>query len=166
MQLHSIQELFDFNYWANGRVLTTAEQASPAQLNEVLPGSSQGILGIMIHVMGAEWVWRQRVQAGISPAGLLSPSQFTTLDLLRDRWREEEQAFRDYLATLHDADLVRVIEYKNTRGEPFAYPLWQILTHIVTHGMQHRSEAALMLTSFGFSPGELDFLRYQDQKAG
>jgi hypothetical protein len=30
----------------------------------------------------------------------------------------------------------------------------------VTHGTQHRSEAATLLTNYGQSPGNLDFLFY------
>jgi uncharacterized damage-inducible protein DinB len=50
----------------------------------------------------------------------------------------------------------------NNAGEPNAYPLWQLLTHQVTHAQQHRSEIAIALTEFGYSPGWLDFLIYID----
>jgi uncharacterized damage-inducible protein DinB len=29
--------------------------------------------------------------------------------------------------------------------------------HVIMHGIQHRSEAAFILTGYGHSPGELDF---------
>lgn len=43
------------------------------------------------------------------------------------------------------------------------YPLWQALLHQVNHATQHRSEAALLLTAAGHSPGNLDFLVYFDE---
>ena len=55
-----------------------------------------------------------------------------------------------------------VIEYVNTRGEAWSYPMWQQLIHQVNHATQHRSEVAVMLTESGVSPGDLDFLVYQD----
>ncbi len=44
--------------------------------------------------------------------------------------------------------------------ESRAYPLWQLMLQQVNHATQHRSEAAVMLTQFGHSPGDLDFIIY------
>jgi uncharacterized damage-inducible protein DinB len=44
--------------------------------------------------------------------------------------------------------------------------LWHCLVHVVNHGMQHRSECAVMLTNFGYSPGDLDMTRFLNQRAG
>jgi uncharacterized damage-inducible protein DinB len=37
--------------------------------------------------------------------------------------------------------------------------------HQVNHATQHRSEAALLLTRFGYSPGWLDLLVYVDEQS-
>jgi uncharacterized damage-inducible protein DinB len=55
-----------------------------------------------------------------------------------------------------------VIRYTNAKGETWAYPLWQMLIHQVNHATQHRSEAAMLLTQMGCSPGDLDLLIYVD----
>jgi uncharacterized damage-inducible protein DinB len=38
--------------------------------------------------------------------------------------------------------------------------LWHLLVHVLNHGTQHRSEAALLLTSYGQSPGDLDLILF------
>jgi uncharacterized damage-inducible protein DinB len=162
MNTSEIQLLYDYNYWASKRLLQTAEQVAPDQLTQSLPMSWNSVLGTFAHIMGAEWIWRMRCQERVSPAALLDASQFTTLATLRRRWDEEEAALRAYLAGLSDADLQEVIHYKNTQGQPFAYALAEILVHLVNHGTQHRAEIALYLTTFGQSPGDIDYLRYLD----
>jgi uncharacterized damage-inducible protein DinB len=39
------------------------------------------------------------------------------------------------------------------------------ITHLMLHGMQHRSELALMLTGFGHSPGDIDLVFYLMEQA-
>src|SRR5437773_2660376 len=60
----------------------------------------------------------------------------------------------------------RILEYTNMQGERWAYPLWQQMIHQVNHATQHRSEAAVMLTKLGHSPGWLDLLYFVDLVGG
>ena len=113
-----------------------------------------------MHTLGAEVLWRQRSQEGISPTSLLSESEFPTLELLRKRWQAEEQAMRAYLAALTDVVLLKVVQYKSTKGVPYQETLWKILVHLVNHGTQSRAEAAMALTAYGQSPGDLDLILY------
>ena len=76
------------------------------------------------------------------------------------RWQEEEQKMRAFLAELTDSDLNRIIRYRSTEGKVRENRLGEILHHVVLHGMQHRSEMASMLTNFGHSPGNIDFIVY------
>lgn len=72
---------------------------------------------------------------------------------------------RALLDKLTDSDLPREVQYTNQRGESFSRPLWQSMTQVLYHGTQHRAEMAAMLTDFGQSPGNLDFLIYVDERA-
>ena len=40
------------------------------------------------------------------------------------------------------------------------YTVWYLLLHVLFHSAQHRSEAAEMLTRFGYSPGFIDFINH------
>ncbi len=69
-----------------------------------------------------------------------------------------------YLAGLDEAALGQTLVYLDTRGLEHAFSLWQTLLHQVNHATQHRSEAAMMLTRLGHSPGEPDFVRHLEQR--
>jgi uncharacterized damage-inducible protein DinB len=164
MNAEAIRLLYEYNYWATRRLLVAAEQCAPSELAASLPMSWDSVMGTFGHILGAEWIWRQRCQEGVSPAAALDPGQFTTLEVLRQRWNEEEAALRGYVSSLNDADLQRVVEYQNTAGKSFRRVLWQILAHVVNHGTQHRGEIALYLTSFGHSPGDIDLSVFYAEK--
>ena len=44
-------------------------------------------------------------------------------------------------------------------------PFWQMLAHVANHGTQHRSEAAVLLTEAGRSPGDLDMIFFAEELA-
>jgi uncharacterized damage-inducible protein DinB len=71
------------------------------------------------------------------------------------RWREEEAAMRAYLGSLSDED---------AQGAFYDVILWQVIAHVSYHGMQHRSEAATLLTHFGHSPGDIDMVFWLDDR--
>ena len=57
-----IEQLIDYNYWANGLILKYAEKLTPAQFVEENSYSHQSIRDILAHVMFAEWTWLNRMQ--------------------------------------------------------------------------------------------------------
>lgn len=161
MQVDQIRLLFDYNYWANGRILESVENLSADQYIALVPGLSHGsVRATLVHALAAERIWRQRCLEGESPATLLREAGCPTLTSLRELWTEEEAAMRAGLARLSDEALAGSIAYRTTGGTPMEGMLWQLLAHLVNHGTQHRAEAAVALTAFGCSPGDIDLIVY------
>jgi uncharacterized damage-inducible protein DinB len=164
MRVTDIQALFDYNYWANRRILHATHELSTERYNVVIPGLSHGsIRKTLVHILAAENIWRLRCLEGVSPTTLLQESDFPTLHSLKMRWVEEEQAMRSGLARLTDEALAAILAYQTTDGRLMKDRLGQILIHVVNHGTQHRAEAAVALTAFGHSPGDVDLIIYLRQ---
>jgi uncharacterized damage-inducible protein DinB len=152
MTIADILTLYDYNYWANARVLAAASGLSPEQyagtddLPDLTPRRT------LIHQLDVEWSWRLRWQ-GLGEAEEMTEGDFPTVGALVARWRQDEQEMRAYLAGLDDGDLDREIAF------PWAppTPLWYYLFHVVNHGTQARGDAAVLLTRLGRSPGDLEF---------
>jgi uncharacterized damage-inducible protein DinB len=115
--------------------------------------------------MSSEWIFLERWR-GRSPRAMLNAADFPDLASIRRHWDGIERGTQAFVAELSDAHLIRDVEYTNTEGEHWTYPLWQQMMHQVNHATQHRSEAAVMLTQFGHSPGWLDLLYYIDLRSG
>src|SRR5258707_11249334 len=158
-----IRSLYRYNDWANRRILDTSARVTPAQLLEG-GASLDSLRDTLVHTMGAQWVYLERWH-GRAPRAYLAAGNFPDLAAIRARWETVERDTQGFVAGLTDADLGRVVAYTNMQGERWAYPLWQQMIHQVNHATQHRSEAAVMLTKLGCSPGGLDLLYFVDVDA-
>lgn len=160
MNKDQITLLYDYNYWANARVLQAATKVGREQFIAPARLSQGSLRGALAHTLGTEVVWRLRFQEGVSLSALPAEADFPTLEALKARWADEERKMRGFLASLTDNALAAKLTYKNTKGVPFQNVLWHVLLHVVNHGTQFRGEAAVALTEYGQSPGNLDLLAF------
>jgi uncharacterized damage-inducible protein DinB len=158
MNREDIRILYDYNYWANARVVNAASQVDGERLGAPAGLSHGSLRGTLVHILGTETVWRMRCQEGVSPPALPAEREFPTLETIQTRWAAEERMMREYLASLGDDGLNATVQYRTTRGVPFQNVVWHLLLHVVNHGTQFRGEAAVALTRYGHSPGDLDML--------
>jgi uncharacterized damage-inducible protein DinB len=156
MNIQNIHLIYDYNYWANKRLLTASANVSQEQFLASGTFPFGGLRGTLVHILDAEFGWRGLFENKSFNADL-NPNDFPTVKSIEERWREEEKAMRAYLAKLSDDDMESHLRYTTDAGIERDRILWQCLYHVVNHGTQHRSEAAALLTDFGSSPGDLDF---------
>jgi len=157
MNIQDIHLLYDYNYWANKKILAASAGVSHEQFTAPASFPYGGLRGTLVHTLDAERGWCRLFER--QPFGAdLNPEDFPSLQSVEQRWREEEAAMRVYLVGLRDADMERHLRYNTTdTGIQRDRILWHCLVHVVNHGTQHRSEAAALLTDYGQSPGDLDF---------
>lgn len=85
------------------------------------------------------------VLQGKAASVALDSADFPDVATLKVRWEIERTAWFDFVDSL---------SRESTQTER---NMWQTIMHVVMHGIQHRSEAAYILTGYGYSPGDLDF---------
>jgi uncharacterized damage-inducible protein DinB len=163
MHIHDMLTLYEYNYWANERILVAAARVSQAQWSAPSTHSLESLRRTLLHALDTEFGWRMLCQYNqLTPD--LTETDFPTLELLRQRWQEEESAMRAYLAGMQGDDLNGLVRYTTGEGEKRERVLWHCLLHVVNHGTQHRSEAAALLTEYGSSPGDLDFTVFLNEQ--
>ena len=159
MNTQDILFLYQYNQWANARILNTAAGVTQEQFLTPVSFPHGGLRGTLVHALSAEWIWRTRWE-GTSPTAVLKPDAFPTFESLRNRWAEEETQLVDFVNSMTDERLYQTFDYRNTSGKPFTRILWQVMAHVVNHGTQHRAEAAAILTDLGHSPGDIDLISF------
>ena len=164
MNISDIQLLFDYNYWANQLMLTTAAHLTPEQFAQPTAFPWGSLQDTLIHVMDTEYSWREVCQNGLIAPELTESEPFDTLESIASYWKKEEQNMWSYINSLQDEDMDSIIRYEVSAGMRERV-LWHCLVHVVNHGTQHRSECAQMLTEFGHSPGDIDFTMYVMMRA-
>ncbi len=159
-----ITTLFEYNYWANKRILAATSRTSEEQYTAPTSFPRGNLRATLIHVLDAEFGWRILLTSAQEVPDL-TEKDLPALADIEQRWQEEEAAMRAYLASMSDEALVDIFRYTNARGVKRERQPWQGLFQVINHGTQHRSEAAAMLTDFGQSPGDLDFTIFLSQSA-
>jgi uncharacterized damage-inducible protein DinB len=165
MNIRDMLTLYDYNYWANRQILAASAQVSTEQFMASTAHSFGSLRSTLVHTLDGECAWRMLYEhQTLAYFGVMKEDTFPTLDVLVQRWNEEERAMRDYLARLTDGNMTDYVRYTTDEGNKRERLLWHCLLHVVNHGTQHRSEAAVILTEYGCSPGELDFTAFLNEQ--
>jgi uncharacterized damage-inducible protein DinB len=164
MTLAEIHELYEYNAWANHRVLESCVPLTTEQFTRPLGSSFSSLRDTLVHILGAEWIWLERWM-GRSPEALPSPEKFPDLASVRVGWEPVEFMLMVIVAGLREDEIQQEIDYINLQGERFAYPLRAMLVHLVNHGSYHRGQVAAMLRQLGAQPLPTDYLVFLDALA-
>jgi uncharacterized damage-inducible protein DinB len=163
MNKQDVEYLYEYNRWANARLLDDASKLTPEQYSRDLQSSHRSVRDTFAHILAGEWIWLERWK-GVSPNALLSPSEFPTVESLETRWAVVEGDYTEFLNGVTDGSLAKVIAYTNTRGEEWAYPLGQMLQHVMNHSSYHRGQVTTMLRQLGAEVNPVDLLVFMDVK--
>jgi len=134
MTTAEVRHLFAYTEWANARVLEAAEKLPPEELLRDVHISYKSILGTLLHMAGAEWLWLERWH-GTSPVGPdvwagWRADDARSLRQVREQWQPVIQRRNTYLDGISDADLSRELGYRRFTGEAYSLPLGQQMQHV------------------------------------
>ena len=159
MNKQDITLIYKYNLWANKKILEQVSNVTQEQFTAPATFPHGSLRGTLVHTLFAEWIWRHRWE-GTSPVVRLKPEDFPSFESLQSRWTDEEGLLMKFVENVTDEQLESHFFYTSTEGNPYERVLWQAMLHLVNHGTQHRSEAAALLTDFGCSPGDIDFIYF------
>lgn len=174
MKIDEIKLLYDYNEWADVRVLAACAGVSPEQYaaQTSFGNGWGGLRATMVHLLDNIWQWRITLQGfyekpladdAAYDATELHEDAFPTFTALQERWIMEQREMRAYMDTLTEETLNGTIRYV-IPGAVREHVVWHILLGAFDHATQHRSEAVVLLSDYGHSPGEFDLTGFLHER--
>lgn len=163
MDRDDIQLLYEYDRWANGRVLTAASALAAEQFTRDLGGSFRSVRDTLVHIIGGEWMWleywKQKVHTPEVIANLktrhgtlFNPAGFPDAGAVKAKWTEVEAVQVEFVSAVTNESLNQLIPARG--GEA---TLAHLMQHLANHSTYHRGQVSLMLRQLGAEPLPTDF---------
>ncbi len=144
--------LFQYNSWANRRVLGVLEHDTP---EDPTP------LKLFAHILAAEKIWLNRLR--YINNGSLAVHPDLPVEGCRPLLAENVRAWTEFIQLHPEDEYFRILNYRNTKGEEFSAPVADIMAHVANHGTYHRGQIARALRQAGLEPPSTDFIIFSHQ---
>ena len=162
-----IDFLCAYTQWASELMWQALRQLSDDQWQEPQAYSVGSLREQVTHVMYASMRWLYRLQLSNCHPDFTA-EDFPTVASAEERWHELWVEIYQVLFMLDDDDLEEVIAWGPTgHGYAGETPRWQLITHLMNHVMDHRSQMFMIMnTQYGIETPEQDVLFFimQEEK--
>jgi len=148
-----------FMHWGDKRVLAAAKAVDEAEYYRDRGISFGSLHNLLVHAMGAQWIWLERWK-GNSPPRLVNHTDYPTREGLQDSWPVLHGEFYDFIAAQTPQSLGRAVTYKNSRGMEFTLPLEELILHTLDHGTYHRGQVNTLIKLAGGEPVSVNYFEF------
>jgi uncharacterized damage-inducible protein DinB len=155
----------NYTAWASRRLVEAASTLSPQELTRDFATADHSVLGTLVHVYAADRAWLGRIQ-GNPPARYMVPEQDMHLEVLRNDWPALLERWKQWGTLLTEDSIQQNISYKDSKGNPFVNPIWQLVLHLANHGTHHRGQVSGFLRAMGHVPPPVDLIDYYREVLG
>jgi uncharacterized damage-inducible protein DinB len=163
MTKDDIQLLYEYDRWANNRVLQAVSPLSAEQFTRDLGGSFRSVRDALVHIIGGEWIWLAYWKEPPSSSAFLAdlrtrrdtlfnPDAFPDLAAVRFKWAEVEKEQVEFVNRVTDESLETMVPFRATQVK-----LAHLMQHLANHSTYHRGQVALMMRQLEAEPVATDF---------
>lgn len=112
---------------------------------------------LFAHVAAVEHLWLCRIEGRTARHSVwptLTPSESRQLAA------EHAELFERLVQISNDAQLARIVAYRNSAGKDFTNSVSDIVVHTAMHGEHHRGQIARVLRAAGHEPPYTDYIQF------
>lgn len=163
MNKDDIQLLYEYDRWANNRVLQMVTVLGPEQFTRDLGGSFRSVRDTLVHIIGGEWGWLTYWKEPSHSATFLAdlwdrhdalfhPDAFPNIAAVRLKWAEVEKEQTEFVNAVTEEALEKMLPIRGTQ-----LSLAHLMQHLANHSTYHRGQVALMMRQLDVQPLATDF---------
>jgi len=154
-----LSALYDYNAWANERVVRMLRALPEADYVTEMGGGWPSLRAAFVHLAGATDAWAERF-AGRDVLELPKEPALPRLEDAVALLLGAQEKHRAHLKTLTDEKLFRPFSWTNLSGEVKTAPLGIVVRHVVNHQTYHRGQISAMVRRLGHKPLPTDMVRW------
>ena len=153
-----LPDFFQYNLWANLRLLDACAELSDAQLDATTKGTFGSVRETLMHLFAAEEGYARHFNfTGPAPTPRLADlTTFAGFDELR---RRAERSGKELIAIAERGDLSQILHLD---GGTYDAPVIVVVIQAINHAIDHRSQIATLLSQQDIEPPDLDGWSYND----
>lgn len=156
MQTNTITKMFEYNLWANTRLIEFCGQLTEEQLTIEVAGAFGRIRPTLVHFIRSEGGYLRRL-TGAAPWGDdLNWDNMPFSELLAKAQLSGQQLVE--IASQVDPEVAHTITAP--WGKPFTFYNWTVVLQALYHGIEHRTQMKMLLTQLGVEHSDLSAWDY------
>jgi uncharacterized damage-inducible protein DinB len=155
-----LSDFFQYNLWANLRLLDACAQLSDAQLDATMNGTFGSVRETLMHLFASEEGYARSVTGNIPTTPQLRElTWLPDFDELRRRAKRTGEDLIRFVEQAEQADLNKILHLD--RGT-YDAPVIVVVIQAINHAIDHRSQIATLLSQQDIEPPDLDSWAYND----
>jgi uncharacterized damage-inducible protein DinB len=163
MTKDDIHLLYEYDRWANNRVLQAVSALSDEQFTRDLGGSFRSVRDTLVHIIGGEWgwltYWKQPSHSSAFLTDLktrrdvlFNPDAFPNVAAVQLKWQEVEKEQTEFVNRVTNESLEEMLSFRATQVR-----LAHLMQHLANHSTYHRGQIGLMMRQLDAEPLATDF---------
>jgi uncharacterized damage-inducible protein DinB len=158
-----IQLLYEYDRWANNRVLQAASALSAEQFTRDLGGSFRSVRDTLVHIIGGEWIWLAYWRETSCSSAFLTDLRkrrdalfnldaYPNVATVQLKWAEIEKEQIEFVNCVTNQSLEKMLPFRTTQIR-----LAHLMQHLANHSTYHRGQISLMMRQLDAEPLATDF---------
>ena len=144
--LDLLRRQFKYDSWANHEELRALS---------ALPSPPEQATKLLTHIIAAQWLWLDRLQQAPQRTAVWPDTNLSDCDRQLQQLQAEWQ---HYLEGLSDDDLLKLCQYRNSKGEAWSNSVLDILNQLILHAAHHRGQISQEIRRSGAVPVPVDYI--------